>query len=307
VVVNGNRFPPGTFITVGNVEDGEAKFNIVFNVDDAHSGKELTKEAEVWAVFDNSGWDISNAITDAQLDGLKRKNGHTFLITQDHAAIRNITFPATTTVDLNTGFGFLTKEVTARTEYWYHVSQQHSNAGYVTGNLHFQIIRDPRNLFNADAGGDKEVDKDAAITVSADDILEAATYNWYDMDGNLIYTGKDLTITADITKKYKLEVIADLDGYKDYSEVEVKVRMGTISSISPNPANGQTDISFNTQGGSSAYISIFNVITGSADQHILTLGQGTLNLDLSTYQPGSYQVILVTDGLVRDTEGLMVE
>ena len=155
-------------------------------------------------------------------------------------------------------------------------------------------------MFDADAGDDKEVDKDAQVTVEAEDILEDATYNWYDMDGNLVFTGKDLTVTADITKKYKLEVIADIDGYKDYSEVEVKVKMGVITNITPNPANNQTVVSYDTQGGSSAYLAIFNVATGGSDQHILSLGSGVLNLDLSSYQPGNYELLLVTDGVVRE-------
>ena len=145
------------------------------------------------------------------------------------------------------------------------------------------------------------------MTVEAEDILEDAVYNWYDMEGDLIHTGKDLTVTADITKKYKLEVISEIDGYKDYSEVEVRVKMGEITNINPNPANGQTTVSYHTQGGSSTYLAVYNVITGSSNQYILPLGQSQLNLDLAGYQTGNYQVLLITDGVVRDTEGLMVE
>ncbi len=46
----------------------------------------------------------------------------------------------------------------------------------------------------------------------------------YDQSGNLIYSGKDFTVSPEITEKYKLEVIAELDGVKDYDEVEVKVK-----------------------------------------------------------------------------------
>ena len=307
IVVNGHKYPPGGFFHVGNITELEQKYDLTFNVDNDHTGKELSKQAEIHIAFDNSGWDISSALSLAQLEGLKQATDHSFVVTSDHAAIRNITFPPKTRLAVYTGFGFLTKEVESHTEYWYHVSQQHVDGGFVTGNQHYQIIRDPRALFDADAGNDKEVDRDAQVTVEAEDILEDATYNWYDMDGNLIYTGKDLTVTADITKKYKLEVIAELDGYKDYSEVEVKVKMGTITSITPNPATNQTVISYDTQGGLSAYIAVYNTITGSSDQFIVPLGSGSLNLDLSGYQTGGFQVMLVTDGQVRDSEGLLVE
>ena len=192
-------------------------------------------------------------------------------------------------------------------EYHYDVLQERSADDFPVGAVHYQVVRDPRTLFGADAD-DKEADKDEQVTIEAEDILEDAIYNWYDMDGNLIYTGKDLTVTADITKKYKLEVIAEVDGYKDYKEVEVKVKMGEITGMNPNPAtNDQTVVSYHTQGGSSAYIAVFNVATGGSDQYILNLGQGSITLDLSTYQPGNYEVLLITDGEVRSTESLLVQ
>ena len=306
-VVNGNRYPPGGFILVGNPTNSNGVFDLLFDADPDQAGKPFSEQAEIHLVFQNEGWDIGSAIDDNELNGLRRKDQHTFLARADKAAITNISIPANTRVPLYIGYGFLTDEVESEMEYDYQVTQWKSGATGPMGGELYKVRRNPRYLFNADAGDDKEADKDAQVTVEAEDILEDATYNWYDMDGNRIYTGKDLTVTADITKKYKLEVIADIDGYKDYSEVEVKVKMGTITSITPNPANNQTVVSYNTQGSSSAYIAVFNTITGSSDQFIIPLGSGSLNLDLSTYQTGAYQLMLITDGVVRDSEGLMVE
>ena len=67
------------------------------------------------------------------------------------------------------------------------------------------INKNPRNPFIADAGGDKIVDSNEPITISASDINEPAIYNWYDSNGNLIFQGKDLEIANAVTDKYKLE------------------------------------------------------------------------------------------------------
>jgi hypothetical protein len=306
-IVNGNKYPPGSLILVGNPTNSNGVFDLHFDANPTPSGKPLSKEAEIYLVFDDNAWDIGSAIKDTDLSGLKRKDENTFIATADNAVIGNISIPANTRVPLYIGFGFLTKEVEPNLMYSYQVTQWKSGDSGPMGGELYRVLRNQRYLFNADAGDDKEVDKYAQVTVSADDIQEDATYNWYDMGGNLIYTGKDLTVTANITKKYKLEVIAELDGYKDYSEVEVKVKIGEITGISPNPANGQTAVSYHTQGGSSAYLAVFNTITGSSDQYILPLGLGTLNLYLSSYPTGNYEVLLVTDGAVRDTESLMVQ
>jgi hypothetical protein len=306
-VVNGNKYPPGGFILVGNPTTSNSVFDLHFDADLEQGGKPLSKEAEIYLVFDDNAWNIGSAIKDTDLSGLKRKDANTFIATSDNASISNISIPANTRVPLYIGFGFLTKEVEQDLEYDFQVTQWKSgDTGPMGGEL-YRVQRNQRYLFDADAGDDKEADKDQQVIVSAGDILEDATYNWYDMDGNLIYTGKDLTVTADITKKYKLEVIAELDGYKDYSEVEVKVKMGEITGISPNPASYQASVSYHTQGGSSAYLAVYNTITGSSDQYIQPLGQGALNIDLSAYRTGNYEVLLVTDGVVRDTESLMVE
>lgn len=306
-VVNGNKYPPGGFILVGNPTNSEGVFDLHFDADPTPSGKPLAKEAEIYLVFDDNAWDIGSVIKNTDLIGLRRKDENTFMATADKAVIGNISIPANTRMPLYVGFGFLTKEVEPNLEYDYQVTQWKSGASGPMGGELYRVLRNQRYLFNAHAGDDKEVNKNEQVTVEAEDILEDATYNWYDMDGNLIYTGKDLTVTANITKKYKLEVIAELDGYKDYSEVEVKVKMGEITNISPNPASGQTAVSYHTQGGSSAYLAVFNTITGSSDQFILPLGLGTLNLNLSTYQTGNYELLLVTDGEVRDSESLVVQ
>lgn len=107
--------------------------------------------------------------------------------------------------------------------------------GNIIGGETYEIKKKTRSLFEAVAP-DKEVDLNQTITISAEDINEPAIYNWYDNDGNLIYQGKDLQIANAVSEKFKLEVIATTDGFKDYKEVEVTLKPSTLENIVPNPA-----------------------------------------------------------------------
>src|SRR5690606_1151093 len=113
-------------------------------------------------------------------------------------------------------FNFLTKELTDKNKFRYHLIQKDAVTGEVMGGETFEIKKKSRNKFFADAGGTKEIDKNESIMLTAEEIFEAAIYNWYDEEGNLIYSGKNFEVTPDVTMKYKLEVIAE-DGFKDYA------------------------------------------------------------------------------------------
>lgn len=85
-------------------------------------------------------------------------------------------------------------------------------------------------MFQANAE-DVSANRNEIVTLMVDEINEEAVYNWYDAQGELIYTGTSLTVVADIAKTYKLEVIADEDGFKDYKEVEVTLNPHQLTSI----------------------------------------------------------------------------
>ena len=99
--------------------------------------------------------------------------------------------------------------------------------------------KSPSPTFDADAGSDETIDRSQSVTITAAQINEAAVYNWYDREGNLIYTGTDLTVSPEVTKTYKLEIITDTDGYKDYDQVQVTVNPYRLESLVPNPATSQ--------------------------------------------------------------------
>ena len=202
---------------------------------------------------------------------------------------------------------FLTKELTDKTEFTYHVIQKDAITGEVIGGETFLIKKKSRPIFIADAGNDKEINKNETITLSAEQINEAAIYNWYDTDGNLIYQGKDLTVSADVTKKYKLEIIAETDGFKDYDEIEVKLKPSIIENISPNPASNQMQVSYKLNGVNSAYLMIIGQYgtNGTSNNYVLDTNSSQTTINVINYTNGFYTVALVCNGQIVDAKTLI--
>lgn len=202
-------------------------------------------------------------------------------------------------------FNFLTKELTDKSKFVYHVIQRDATTNDIIGGETYEISKKPRDVFIADAGDDEEIDKNETITISADQINEDAIYNWYDPDGNLIYTGADLTVSPDITKTYKLEIISDIDGFKDYDEIEITVNPYKLESLVPNPATNQVVVNYEADEAISAYLMMVNLNTGNSDNYILDVQQNNTTINISAYTSGLYNIILVCDGEVQNSKTLL--
>ena len=205
------------------------------------------------------------------------------------------------------GFNFLTREVSDKNEFGFNVIQRNQVDNAILGGEEYTIYKTQRNQFIADAGSDKEIELLNNTTLSAYQIAEQATYNWYDEDGNLVYTGKDFTVSPELSTKYKLEVIASADGFKDYDEVEVKVKEFSINSISPNPSNSIINIDYKAINASSAYIMITPLFAGTSNQYLLNTSETIKTIDFSTYQSGQYAVVLICDGNIVDFRNILIQ
>jgi hypothetical protein len=152
-------------------------------------------------------------------------------------------------------------------------------------------------------------DRNEIITITARQISEPAIYNWYDTDGNLIFQGQDLTVANDVAKNYKLEVIATADGFKDYSEVEVKLKPSVLSVIAPNPATENVTISYKINEGGSAYLMVLGEYcsTNASNNYIVNPELSEVNINLANYSNGFYTVALVVNGHIIDAKTLVIE
>ncbi|MBD45482.1 MAG: hypothetical protein CMC65_09770 [Flavobacteriaceae bacterium] len=299
--------PVGSIVAVGNFLDEQREFTLEFIKEANEVGKPIYEEAEISITLDdviynawnNGGKTSSNFKSTAQTNKIMVEN--------DYALIENIQMAANEIGTISVDFNFLTKEMTNKTKYIYHLIQRDATTNKVIGGETFEIRKPVRPIFDADAGDDEEVEKNESITISAGEINEDATYNWYDPEGNLIYTGTDLTISPEITKTYRLEIVSNIDGFKDYDEVEISIKPFRIESITPNPAIDILNINYIATDASSAYVMFVNMNTGSSDNYILNTLQTNISIDVSLYTTGLYNIILVCDGEVQNSKTLLKE
>lgn len=297
--------PIGGVIAVGNIFNEPRKYSLELVADNREAGKKIFEEAEV-------SINLDPVLLEAWAKGGKRgtnvrlRGENKLIVTGDNAKLENIDFDSRKTGTLNLTFNFLTKEITDKEEYNYHVIQKDDLTGMTIGGETYEIRKYPRGLFYANAE-DKLADKNTPITLNAQTINEPAVYNWYDNEGNLIYEGADFTISVEVGEKYKLEVIALSDGYKDYTEVEVKLKPNSITTLYPNPTSNLATVAYKINQGNSAYLSV-NALYGSnniSHNYILNVEENEITLDVSSYPQGLYSIVLVTNGQVSDTTTLI--
>ncbi len=298
----------GASVLVANPSYEQRTFFLELHKQVNEVGKAIFEEAEVSLRMDDilyGAWERGGKIAQnlAPTQEEKRK-----LVKGDNVVLDHVVFNSKEMGLLTLDFNFLIKEMTDKDEYTYHVVQKDANTGEVIGGETFIIRKKPRQVFMADAGNDEEIDKGESITLTAEQINEAAKYNWYDSEGNLIYSGTSLSVSPEVTEKYKLEVVAEADGFKDYDEVQVKVNGFRITSLSPNPANTNVMIGYDVEGANSAYLMIVGASNFStSNNYILNSTQTQTNIDISNYQMGIYTVALVVDGQIVDAKALSIQ
>ncbi len=294
---------PGA-ITIANLSNESKEYTLEFKLEDNIKGTAIFEEAEVNIQMDNDlyqDWANSGAVKTNFIT-----TNQQFKVTEDDAIIDNISLEAGAIKILQISFNFLADELTDKQEFVYHFIQRDKVTEDIIGGKTFYIKKGEAIAFDANAGDDKEIDKNQSVTLSAESINEPATYNWYDPEGNLIYTGMDFTLSPELTKQYTLEVIKDADGVKDYDEVTVEVNPFVFGIMSPNPATNEVTISYIAEDASSAYFMFTEQTTGNAYNHIIDTQDGQNTIDVSTYSTGIYLISLVCDGNLIETQQLLI-
>lgn len=306
-LVGGEVFQGGV-VAVGNVFDHPETFDFEFLSLEFEKG-EIYKEAEVLLTLDEVTWQKWVA-GGRQAENIEvfREGARQLIVKANNAWLRNFTFGKDERSTMNVTFNFLTKEVTEHTEFDYHVVQHRTGDQKIIGGEKYHIVKlDERQLFMANNGPDESIYKTDSVQLTATDIGEPAVYNWYNSEGELVYTGKDFTVSPEFTQEYKLEVIAQSDGYKDYDEVTVNVQQYEITSLFPNPSSSNVTVNYDTDGAASAYLQLMMPYGTTSNQYMLNVDMGEIIIDVSNYQVGVYNVVLVVDGQAVDSKSLLVQ
>jgi serine protease len=298
---------PGGVISIGNTTFEETTtFELEFEVPKPCYGNTILDEAEVRIILDEMSYNIwSNGGHQGQ--NIEELGEQTLLVTDDNAQLQNLTFEPGQWSTIYVHFNFLTQYATTeKTVFEYMVTQRRSSDQYITGGELYIIHKPARPMFQADAGSDKTVSKNEMVTLSAQSIGEDAEYNWYNSADSLIHTGTYFWVTPDTAQKYRLEVIALADGFKDYDEVTVNVKQYEITGIAPNPTTGMVTISYDTGGASSANLLITNPYNPQTETYTLDLQQNHKTVDLSHLPTGVYGCILVCNGQFVDQKLIVI-
>ena len=296
----------GGVIAVGNTFNTTKSFYLELVKEDLETGKPIYDEAEVSLKLDEvlyQSW-VRGGKTALRLENTLDEK--IMLVKGNNVFLKDLELNPNETGTLYLKFNFLTQEMTDKSKYVYHVIQKETGTNKIIGGETYVIKKQSRPLFVADAGDTKYVDKNEPITISASQINEQAVYNWYDTEGNLVFTGKDFSISTDVSQKFKLEIIAT-DGFKDYTEVEVKLNPNTLGIISPNPAINTVNIAYKLNEVSSAYLMIVGGYgtTGTSNNYILDINSSETNIDLSNYSNGLYTIALICNGQIVDAKTLV--
>ena len=230
-------------------------------------------------------------------------------VTEPIAMLENVMFDPNEYGTVNLTFNFLTEEYTGTPEYKYHLEQRHMDDDRLLGGEAYLINTYPRDLFYADAGGDKEANYNETILLNATDIGEDALYNWYDSDGNKVHQGKNYNVTIYDDTEFRLEVTATADGYKDYDNVTVSLRPNSIDKIYPNPATStMVQVDYTINHGNNAYIRIVPVYgaSGNGTNYPVNINENEIQIDISGYILGAYKVILYCDGDMVESKNLLI-
>jgi len=299
------NFGNGGVVGVYNPFDATKEFKIVFEPDQDEIGTELFKVAEIRFTLDGrllEAWQLGGS----NLTNIKRTTETEFLITGPRASLDNLVLRAEDVGTLNLKVHFLTRKTFDKPRFRYHVVQRTMEGDKIIGGETYDIRKKERSFFAAEAGSELEALLNEPITIVAEDINEAAIYNWYNSAGNLICVGRELSIATAVAEIYRLEVISTIDGFKDYSEVEISMRPSSIDLLSPNPSDDRVSVAYTLNNVSSAYLMVMSYQGGgeSTYNYVLDMGASTIDIDLEGYPTGYYTVALVCDGVIIDAQVL---
>lgn len=297
--INGGIVPFGSYVYLGNGTGNQVTMDINFvSLDSLHP---LSNDAEIKLLFDENGWSFFEPYF-TNNPNFRQIGDKQVVLTNKKSSLKNVVFNANERFPVYFGFSLYNSKITEDKSYLFDFQTYKSNDSMYIGGEHFTINSYVRAPFDADAGSDKQINPGQSITITAEQISEAAIYNWYDTDGNLIYTGKDLYVSPEVTKKYNLEVIALSDGTIAKDEVEIKINPNKIVAITPNPTNDFATINYNIENCNSAYIMLLNQTGTEATNYLLNLSTNSITINMTNLVWGSYTAILICDGVAKDAK-----
>ncbi|MBW3520035.1 S8 family serine peptidase [Flavobacterium sp. NKUCC04_CG] len=238
-----------------------------------------------------------------------RNHPNTIKIRTNQARLENLVLPPHYSGTANLKFNFLAETARNSEQYQYHVIQRKTIDQRFIGGEAYLVKKTQRVPFRADAGTDRTVSLGERFTLSAKDIGEPATYNWYDAEQNLIDSGRELSLIANSQQQYTLEVIADADGYKDYAAIAVHFKHNVLKEVFPNPATTSLQVNYEINVGSEAHLKLipFYGVSGEERLYPIDVHRNHKVIDISGQLRGLYKLALYCNGELVEMRNLLID
>lgn len=186
----------------------------------------------------------------------------------------------------------------------FHVVQRDAETGKIVGGEAFMVITEPRPAIEPLASCSVG---DGKISLSAGNVNEAATYEWYDANNILVGKGQNIALPLDRVGEYKLRVIADSDGAVSYASVNVESLM-KIDEMSPLPFLGNLNIKISAPATGNTKVRLTSIAMPSfVREYVFNSSEKSLNIDTSQYVKGVYIVNLLENNVIMDTKRIINE
>jgi len=300
--------PVGATVLVGGNGGGSEYFDLAF-CNEPRAGEYLVNDyAEVKVTFDSTLWTVwENVGFEGEGFEIVNPEKQQFIVTDTCAVAKNLEFENYDQYLVHSSFNFLVEEIDSADQFHFSVVQKRSQDQTVIGGESFEINVPFRWYFEADAGSGFEIILGESVNLMAAQIPEEAIYNWYNEAGDLLHTGTNFMVSPEYTQSYTLEVIATADGFKNYDEIEINVKVNYITSCSPNPASTYLDVDYSIQSANEAYFMLVNQLTLDNFQFSIDPFAETVQLSLLNVPAGNYALVLFTDGLIQDHKNIIIQ
>lgn len=303
-----SSYSNGAVVSVSNPFREKRFFRLTYKSDLNKAGEPLEKFADVYLMLDEGlldAWKVSGC----KGSGFKQVSDNIFLMTDREVVLDNLYLNPDEHHTIQTDVCFFTQSVPQDSVFDFDIALYHWDKELqIIGGEHYKVIKNMNRDFKALALNDTSVLMSQAVSFSAVNINEPARYTWYDVNGDTVGTGMNLIVLPMMSQQYKLEVVAEADGAKDYDTVSVAVRGGMLVFLSPNPANDRIDVGYRLADNvSNALIQIISSAGIVVETTRISNTQTNVTMNIQTLASGSYSVgLLLPNGEMLDMKTLIV-
>ena len=303
-----SSYSKGAVVSVSNPFREKRFFRLTYKSDLNKAGEPLEKFADVYLMLDEGlldAWKVSGC----KGSGFKQVSDNIFLMTDREVVLDNLYLNPDEHHTIQTDVCFFTQSVPQDSVFDFDIALYHWDKELqIIGGEHYKAIKNMNRDFKALALNDTSVLMSQTVSFSAVSINEPARYTWYDVNGDTVGTGMNLTVQPMMSQQYKLEVVAEADGAKDYDTVSVAVRGGMLVSLSPNPANDRIDVGYRlAENVSNALIQIVSSAGIVVETTPISNTQTNVTMNIQTLASGSYSVgLLLPNGEMLDMKTLII-